>query len=192
MDTESKIAQRPIFDEPISINFEKYDTKDVYTLISVDQSRVLSEPDIETITEICNQPLVYDFLFREKFKGRKYEYKDAEGFVKWAQEGWKNKTYFVFIIRNDKGEIVACSDIKSPNLDSAEIGYWASDKSSGVMTNAVKSLIGVAQKAGYKSLFGLVKPTNDKSSGVLNRNNFENVGLVTEDGEQYLKYFKEL
>lgn len=182
----------PIFDPPISINFEKYNTKDVCTLISLDQSCVLSEHDIETIIEICNQLLVYDFLFREKFAGRKYEHKDAEGFLKWAQEGWGNKTHFVFLVRNEKGEIVACCDIKSPNLDSAEIGYCASDKSPGIMTNAVNSLVDIAQKAGYKSLFGLVKPTNDKSSGVLSRNKFENIGVVKGDNKTYLKFFKEL
>lgn len=181
-----------IFNEPISINFERYNLKDVCTLISVDQSRVLNEPDIETITEICNQPPVYDFLFREKFNGRKYEYKDAEGFVKWAQEGWKNKAHFVFLIRNKKGEIVGCCDIKSPNLESAEIGYWSSDKSSGIMTNAVRVLLDVAKKTGYKSLFGLVDPKNDKSSGVLNRNNFKNIGLVTKGGKDYLKFLKVL
>lgn len=191
MDNELN-SPAPFFGEPISINFEKYNTNDVCTLISVDQSRVLDEFDIDTITEICNQPLVYDFLFREKFNARKYVHKDAERFVKWAQEGWKNKTHFVFLIRNLKSEIVGCCDIKSPNLGSAEIGYWSSDKISGVMTNAVKLLVDIASKAGYKSLFGLVDPKNDKSSGVLNRNNFKNIGLVTEGKKEYLKFFKEL
>lgn len=182
----------PIFGEPICVDFEKYSTQDICTLVSVDQSGILSESDIEAITEICNQPLVYDFLFREKFNGRKYGHKDAERFIKWAQEGWKNKTHFVFLVRNENGEIVACCDIKSPNLESSEIGYWASNRTSGVMTNAVNLLCGIAHNAGYKSIFGLVDPTNTKSSGVLERNNFQNTEKVIEEGKEYLKFVKNL
>lgn len=182
----------PFFGEPISISFEKYNTQDICTLVSADQSSTLSKSDMKTITEICNQPLVYDFLFRENFKGRKYENKDAERFIKWAQEGWKNKTHFVFLVRNEKSEIVACCDIKSPNLESAEIGYWASSRTSGVMTNAINLLCEIAHNAGYKSIFGLVDPTNTKSSGVLDRNNFQNTGKVVEEGKEYLKFVKNL
>lgn len=191
MDKNSK-ESTPIFNEPISVNFEKYNSDEVCTLVSLDQVRDLSNSDMETIIEICNQPLIYNFLFYNRLKGRKYSNADADRFTMWAKEGWKNKTHFVFLIKSEKDGIVACCDIKSPDLDSAEIGYWASNRSSGVMTNAINLLCDIAHKAGYKSIFGLVDPTNTKSLGVLSRNNFQNTGIVTEEGKEYLKFIKGL
>lgn len=64
-------------------------------------------------------------------------------------------------------------DIKSPELEGAEIGYWASKKHSGIITPAVGLLCGVARGAGYKSLYAFVLPANTCSLRVLTNNAFQ-------------------
>jgi RimJ/RimL family protein N-acetyltransferase len=134
--------------------------------------------------------LIYDTLFRDKFKGKPYTLENAKGFIKWAKDGWQRNKWFVFLIKNPKGQIVGAIDIKSNNLNSAEIGYWVDVKTPGVMTNLVIALCEIAKDAGYKSLYGLTVLENDRSQKLLLRAGFKNEGQIEEKGKQYLKFVK--
>ncbi len=140
-----------------------------------------SDEDINRIADICSQEEIYNFLFKELFNGKPYTVESAKFFVSWLQKGWETGTHFVFIIRNNTNEIVGAMDIKSPSLESGEIGYWADKNSSGFVTNALKELMVTAEKAGYKRLVADILIGNDKSGGVLER-----VGFVKK-GEKELK-----
>ena len=63
-------------------------------------------------------------------------------------------------------------DIKSHDLAGAEIGYWAAAAHSGIITPALGAVCGLAQAAGYKSLFAYVVPHNNRSIRVLESNGF--------------------
>lgn len=139
-----------------------------YELVPADAAST-SNGDIPAIVSICNEPAIYDLLFAGRCKGKPYARTDAERFLAWAARGWHDGTHFLYLIRTGAGEVVGALDIKSANLESAEIGYWLSAEHSGVMTNAVTALLGLARKAGYAELFALVRPTNTRSANVVRR-----------------------
>lgn len=120
-------------------------------------------------------------LFREKLNGKEYSTKDARSFETWANTGWNEKSYFVFVIKNKKENIIGAIDIKSNEPNFGEIGYWMNKHYPGYMTNALAGLIKIARKAGYNTLLGYTKLKNDKSKGVLARNGFIHVGQEKQD-----------
>jgi len=183
---------KPQFDSPINVEFLRYGTNESCVLRSADSSRSFNDTDFQKIADICSEKLVYDVLFKERFNGRPYTKKDAEEFVSWAQDGWKKEEHFVFLIRNQTGEIIASVDIKSNNINSTEIGYWSSSETPGVTTNAVVAVCDVAKQAGFKKLYGLAIPDNEKSQGVLSRAGFGNNGPFEEEGKSYIKFSKTL
>lgn len=161
---------------PIKEEIINFKTSEKCKLVSNENPEIFSEKDINKIVEICNQEAVYDFLFRSRLEGRPYTSDDAKGFIKWMAEGWIEQKWFVFLVRNDRNEIIAAIDIKSNNLESAEIGYWADQNNSGTISNAVEKIIELAKKAGYKSLYATTKPENERSQKVLLRNVFARDG----------------
>ncbi|MGD8744445.1 MAG: GNAT family N-acetyltransferase [Candidatus Woesebacteria bacterium] len=189
---KGKDSLMPRFNLPVSVEFNRHGTGESCVLESADSSRSFDDADFQKIADICSEKLVYNVLFKERFKGRPYTKKDAKEFVSWAQDGWKKEESFVFLIRNQIGEIIAAVDIKSNDVDSAEIGYWSSSKTPGVATNAVIALCDVAKKAGFKNLYGLAIPNNENSQGVLLRAGFENDGPFEEGGKSYVKFSKTL
>lgn len=124
------------------------------------------ESNYTNIVEICNQPEINNTLFK-----RKYTQSDCISFFKWAEEGWVNKTHFVFFVTNIDNEIVACLDIKSNNLDKAEVGYWCSNKHNGLTAEALKIVIDWAKQNNFKLLFA--KPITNKSKILLKNVGFD-------------------
>lgn len=183
---------KPTLQPPISVLVERFPLKETYTLQSVDESLKETQNDLEKLTEVSNEELVYNVIFKEKLNGEPYPQSKAQSFFDWGKEGWDKNEYFVFAIRDPRGEIVGNMDIKSANLESAEIGYLISKDHPGVMTNAVVALCDIAKNAGYKSLYGLTVSDNEKSQNVLLRAGFINLGPVEENGKQYFKFVKKL
>ncbi|MDP4038736.1 MAG: GNAT family N-acetyltransferase [bacterium] len=178
----------PKFSKPIRAVIKNYITGENYTLNSVDGSFRLTDRDYSQITKICNEPDIYNLLFRERFKGRKYVKQDARIWMSMAKQGWEESSNFIFLVRDNNGSIVGAIDIKSPDLSGAEIGYWASAYARGFMTNTLKKLCKIAEEAGYSSLFALILSRNLKSIGVIKRSGFKNLGLVNERGKDFCKY----
>jgi RimJ/RimL family protein N-acetyltransferase len=181
-----------IFNPPISLAITHFKTHEAWQMFSIDSSFTAQEQDFLRIKEICNEPLVYRWLFEEMLDSKPYSLEKAKSFISWAQEGWEEQTYFVFLIRDEKGVIQAAIDIKSNNLDESEIGYWASRDKPGIMTNAVRALCGLAKQAGYNKLFADVQVANNRSVKVLKRANFSLEKDFIKNGERYYRYWKEL
>ncbi|HTK03360.1 MAG TPA: GNAT family N-acetyltransferase [Alphaproteobacteria bacterium] len=180
------------FKIPVNVLIERFPDKEIYSLQSVDSSQDISESDLEIIAKICSEELIYKVLFKEKFEGKPYTLESAKWFINWAKEGWDKNEWFVFLIRNPENKIVGAVDIKSNNLESAEIGYWMTNEVKGLMTNAVIELCNIAKSAGYKSLYGLTVLDNKNSQGVLVRAGFTNEGEIEKEGKEYLKFTKVL
>lgn len=125
------------------------------------------------ITNICNQPEVYRRIFEAPFQGKPYPIEKAVGFLQWAEEGWKNATHFVFLATTEAGEIAAACDIKSNDPEWAEMGYWAGEHHSGIMTNTVGTVCQLAAQAGFNTLFARVEKSNRRSANVLLRSGFQ-------------------
>lgn len=151
------------------------------TLESATKANIIPE-DLERIVEVCNQPRVRIWVTERYATGRdgSYTLEDAKKFISMADDGWANKQAFVYLIRDEEGQVMGAIDIKSANKSGAEIGYWAdtSRDQGGYMTNALNLLCDIAAGAGYESLSAYVMPRNAASIGVLSRNGFVNAGLT--------------
>src|SRR5687767_3020745 len=75
------------------------------------------------LTEACNEPLIYDVLFRPRRLGAPYSRDDAERFLDEAGRGWLEGTHFVFLILGTGG-LIGNVAIETADLEAAEIGYW--------------------------------------------------------------------
>lgn len=134
---------------------------------------VSSEPSsVARIVSICNEPDIYEWIFRGPLEGRPYEEEKAREWLQWAKEGWLSGTHFVFAVIDDQKCVAAACDIKS-NEPVAEIGYWASQQHRGVMTNAVVTMCALAVDAGFRELFARTKKENQRSRAVLQRAGFK-------------------
>jgi len=162
-------------DQPV----ERYGSGEPYRMVSLDAGFVPEGDDVETIVTACNEPLVHRFLFRDRIGMRRYVADDALEFLQWARDGWESGEHLIFLLRSPAGEIGACVDMGGVD-ESREglIGYWASARHRGVMTNAVHCLAGMAKTAGYLKLVALVEPENVRSQAVVRRAGFTHLGSV--------------
>lgn len=181
---------QPLFVLPIHEPIQNHLTGELYALESVDFAQRYSD-QLETIAAICNQPLVYEWIFAQQLKGESYPLERAGQFLAWGERGWQEQTHFLFFITH-RGQVVGACDLKSPDLDLAEIGYWMSAYHPGIMTNAVKKLCEIAHSAGYRKLFAKVKQGNIKSMGVLERAGFSNWEDTIFDHQPYKRCTLEL
>lgn len=173
------------FAHPLRIPFQNALTGTPYFLVSGDQI----EPTPARLLEIArcaNEPLVYDLLFRQRFEGEPYRETDAADWITWTHAGWRANTHFSFMVQDEAGRVVAACDIKSNDVEGAEVGYWASAHHRGVMTNAVKLMCREAAKAGFRSLTARTKWGNARSKAVLHRVGFEDV--PSHEDERYEHY----
>lgn len=169
-----------------------YPDNQPFGLRSIDDSLPETKELLQEIITICNEPLIYDRLFRERLQGQPYNVENASYFLSWARDGWRSKGWFVFLILDPLGHAVAAIDIKSNNTQEAEIGYWASSKCRGIMTNAVIALSESAKTAGFQRLYTLMEPDNTQSIGVVKRAGFAAAGNTIRDGHSYLRFNKDL
>jgi RimJ/RimL family protein N-acetyltransferase len=149
-----------------------------YTLEKI-TTAVGDEQTLVDLVQICNEPVIYEFMFRERCKGAPYVITQARTFIDWALKGWEEKAYFVFVVRDAEGRLAAAIDIRSNDLAAAELGYWASAAHSGIMTPTVEAMSGIASQAGYAALFAYVRPDNERSRQVLLKSGFiQEAGIV--------------
>ena len=139
-----------------------------YTLVRADALRQTPE-ELADLIAACNEPLIYDWLFRERQAGQPYDRTRAASFYVWSREGWQDGTHFVFALLSPCGQLVGMLDIKSTDLEAAEVGYWLRSAHGGLMDTALEVLAAVARRAGYRALYARVKPGNRRSLAVLER-----------------------
>lgn len=172
----------PHMGSPSPRTIDNYLSHASYSLMPLD-ARFARATAASEIALICNEELIYGFLFARSLDGRRYSEQNAEGFMSWAREGWSKASYFVFLLLAPDGKVAGAIDIKSTNVASAEIGYWLSRQHSGVMTNAVRALVEIAAEAGYQRLHAWVQDSNARSIAVLERAGFREVGHGGRIGE---------
>lgn len=124
------------------------------------------------IVAICNEPAIYKGLFARLLAGQPYTMNMAVEWLAWAEEGWRNNTRFCFMTLDVRGDVVAACDIKSAEVDGAEVGYWTSSSHRGVMTNTVATVIQLAANAGFRSLMARAQHANFRSKRVMERVGF--------------------
>lgn len=141
------------------------------------------------LVAVCNEPEIYRWLFADLCGGNSYSVEDADTWINWAYGGWRENTHFAFAVLDQQTDIVAACDIKSNAMVDAEIGYWCSTSASGVTTNAVRAMIDVALRAGFRSFIGYTRPGNARSVAVLARLGFSHSAAPCEDGRFLHRYY---
>ncbi len=189
MSKDAKITT-PVFNTPVWETISHFPTGEACELFSVDEFYNPTGKDLERVAQVCRHKIIYDRLFKERFKGEPYTKEKAKEFIDWGKEGWAKRRWFLFLVRNLRGQISCSVDIKSADLEGAKIGYWASDDSPGIVTSAVIQVCKIARKAGYKRLVALIASDNERSARVVGRAGFINAGVVEEEGKKHLRFQK--
>lgn len=156
---------------PIEIPVENYLTHEIYYLRDLGTVS-LYERYYPDIIKCCNEPTIYDRLFRESRKGTPYQFVDVCQILSIANSGWKNRMNYIFAVTNAKQEFVGMLEIKTTSLESDEIGYWISETAKGIASNAVATLCKWAKEHGFKRLHAYVNLNNQASQKVLINNKF--------------------
>jgi RimJ/RimL family protein N-acetyltransferase len=165
------------FGDHVDVFVVRHEVGDVYRMVSIDDRFLPTPDDIQAIVRVCNEPLVYRFLFRERIGGRPYVEQDARDFLAWAREGWSSGEQMFFLLLDPLGEIAAAIDVGGLDESrSARIGYWCSSYHGGLMTNTVERLAELALEAGYFKFVAFVEAENVRSISVLKRTGFIHVG----------------
>jgi [ribosomal protein S18]-alanine N-acetyltransferase len=184
-------SMKPDFSAFRPMELRNVKTGELAHLVRADTVEVSSDL-VDQVTRICNEPLIYDFLFRRGLHGAPYPPEKAREFLDQVAHGWQEQTHFVFFIVLPDGHVAGNVEIESPDLDAADIGYWASTRHPGFMTPAMAAVCDVARAAGYRSLYAHTRTYNERSMAVLRRNGFADVGLAGSGDDLARKFVKAL
>jgi RimJ/RimL family protein N-acetyltransferase len=180
---------KPRFSADLNVTLEHPLNGRTYNLLRAD--RLQATPELlADVVAACNEPLIYDWLFRERFKGQPYAEADARSFFAWQKSGWQDNAFFVFLLLSPEGQVVGALDIKSADPEAAEVGYWLSAQHRGLMNTALERLEDLARGAGFRSLYARVRPDNQRSRAVLRRAGWNEAGL--EEGGLHLRFVRSL
>lgn len=164
--------------------FQRVGTGETYRLVAAPAFEP-SEARAEELVRRCNEPAVYDALFRRRLEGRAYGRRDAVSFLAWARRQWAAGRHFVFFSVSPGDELAGTVDIKAPPPRArlaepplrpsdlpAEVGFWASAEHRGTGSAAMEALCGVAERAGYHALVAQAASDNERSFAALERCGF--------------------
>ncbi len=179
----------PGFPSAVSIPLTHPLSGKIYTLARADALE--GTPDeVADLIAACNEPLIYDWLFRERLEGQPYTGVQAASFFNWTRSGWQSGTHFVFALASPCGRLVGLLDIKSADPTAAEVGYWLSSKHRGLMGAALEALETLARNAGCRSLYARIRPGNGRSQAVVQRAGWVDTGLEAEGS--HLRFVRQL
>jgi len=80
---------------PNQIEFRNHLTDEIYYLVRAEDGDAFPYC-AERMACLCNEPLIYNALFKETLNGNSYSINEAKQFLSWAKDGWFEKTHFVF------------------------------------------------------------------------------------------------
>ena len=165
------ISFTPSFSQNLRVQLVHPLTGHVYTLLRADELPFAHGRAVE-VAAVCNEPLVYDRLFRARRQGRPYAATESEDFLLWAAAGWRDGTHFVFLLLDDEEQVVGALDVKSPEREAAEVGYWLSAAHRGIMTSALLAMLDAARMAGFVRVWARPDADNTRSLALLDRAGF--------------------
>jgi RimJ/RimL family protein N-acetyltransferase len=184
------MGERKFAGMPENISISRYPDDSPAYLDSLRRNK-LKPDDYEDIIRICNQNGVKKWLFEQLLGDEPYTIDNLNYWLDdLADMGWRQGSAFVYVIRNSNDKIVGAIDIKTNDINGAEIGYWADETEPGYMTSAGVALIQEAKQAGYKKLFAIVGKGNNKSSKTLLRIGFNLVSDNYEYEGRILDYYE--
>jgi RimJ/RimL family protein N-acetyltransferase len=161
----------PIFSRTLAVQLFHPLTGQAYTLLRADELPLTHQHAVE-VAAVCNEPLVYDRLFRARRQGRPYAVREGEEFLAWAVAGWRDGTHFVFLLLDPDHRVAGALDVKSPDRSAGEVGYWLGAAHCGIMTSALLAVLDAAREAGFVRLWARPDADNARSLALLERAGF--------------------
>lgn len=146
-----------------------------------------SETQMQQIATLCNEDVIYQWLFNERLSGKPYSVECALQWWNWAVDGWNKNTHFVFGILDAAGNLVGSCDIKNADPNSAEIGYWAGSAERGIVTNSIIRMLSIGKEAGFRRYIASIHKNNAKSQAVAIRAGFQ-IGMQPSGNPNYVLY----
>jgi len=159
------------FPEKIQIPIINHLSKEKYFLIPAKTLEITPER-IAEIVAICQQPDIYNNLFKKEFSNAPYSSEHARYWLERAHQGWSEGTHYVFCIVTKDNRLAASCELEGNRVDGVEIGYWASIEHRGIMSNAVLAILKLAKEAGFRSFMASALHHNLQSKSVLARCGF--------------------
>lgn len=170
----------PVFSQNLRVQLRHPLTGHDYTLLRANNLPFAHQRAVE-VAAVCNEPLVYDRLFRARRQGQPYAVTEGEGFLEWAAAGWRDGTHFVFLLLDDEEHVVGALDVKSAERDAGEVGYWLGAAHCGIMTSALLAMLDAAREAGFVRLWARPDADNTRSLALLDRAGFSTYVPVDAD-----------
>ncbi len=161
----------PVFSQHLRVQLRHPLTGHVYTLLRADKLPFAHQRAVE-VAAVCNEPLVYDRLFRARRQGQPYAVTEGEEFLTWAAAGWRDGTHFVFLLLDDTAHVVGALDVKSAEREAGEVGDWLGAAHRGIMTSALLAMLDAAREAGFVRLWARPDADNSRSLALLDRAGF--------------------
>lgn len=78
----------PVVAQNLRVQLRHPLTGHVYTLLRADKMPFAHQRAVE-VAAGCNEPLVYDRLFRARWQGQPYAVTEGESLLTWAAAGWR-------------------------------------------------------------------------------------------------------
>ncbi len=172
------------FPEKIQVPVINHLTNEKYFLIPAKALEITPERIAEVVA-ICQQPDIYNNLFKEEFSNAPYSPKHARYWLERAQQGWNEGTHYVFCIVTKDNRLAASCELEGNRVEGVEIGYWASIEHSGIMSNAVLAILKLAKEAGFRSFMASALHHNLQSKSVLARCGFVEEPMKRDDSYDY-------
>lgn len=135
-----------------------------------------SERRLQDLVHICNAPDILTMIREGGVPvGSRYTRRHANGFLKYALEGWEEQTHFVFFLlapSSRESRIAGCIEWRSPTADAFETGYWVAPRYRGIGAKVLEALLEHARDRGVRLVWARVLETNMASRRMLSRVGF--------------------
>ena len=141
---------------------------------------IINQDDLNDVFDTMNDKNTAEIV---SFMSWPMTIEQAQDWRNEAQEGYKNKTDFLYIARDKENNAamgcIGLHDIRKDNKNSAEVGYWlsANAQGNGYATEMLNGIIDLAfDNLKLASLCATVAPHNEKSQNLLEKRGFKLIG----------------
>lgn len=153
-----------------------------FTIDLIQKPDDLSDSDIADVAKILSEVEI-----SKLFKGE-INTSLVKRYFGWAVTSYQNGKAFMYVVRNEYNNIVACFDLQKQTEHIATIGFWKSSRTSIRMHQILLEVFKKAKELNFETLDAYTETENAKAVQLLIRTGFTNKGPVMGRTKQLLKF----
>lgn len=142
----------------------------------------ISDSDIADVAKILSEEEI-----SKLFKGE-VNTSLVKRYFGWAVTNYQDGKAYMYVIRNEYSNIVACFDLQKQTEHIATIGFWKSSLTSIRMHQVLLEAFNKAKELNFETLDAYTETENTKAIQLLTRTGFTNKGPVMGRTKQLLKF----